>query len=155
MTCSHCFTEMPDISAFCPGCGRQVRARIPPSAASGRQQALAGALAYVLAVPAIFLLALPVFKSSRFVRFHCWQSLLFLVASALLALAVRLLFVVLSLFAWVGFLLAWLCAGIAALGVLVIWAVLVTKAALGETYELPGIGAVAERLAGGPKAALS
>jgi uncharacterized membrane protein len=56
--------------------------------------------------------------------------------------------VILSVFSWVGFLLAWLCAGVAALAVVVLWAVLVAKAAQGESYELPLIGSVAERLAG-------
>lgn len=148
MTCSHCRAEMPEISSFCPACGRPVGARFEPLLSTDRKQAMLGALAYVLAVPAIVLLALPTLKASRFIRFHSWQSLLFLIATALVVVGVRLLFVILSVLSWVGFLLAWLSAGIAALAIVVVWAVLVAKAAQGEAYELPLIGVVAGRLAG-------
>jgi uncharacterized membrane protein len=147
MTCSHCLAEMPEISRFCPVCGRRVDGE-DALLFGHRREAVLGALAYVLAVPAIVLLVVPALKASRFLRFHSWQSLLFLIASALLAVAVRVIFVILSVFSWVGFLLAWLCAGVAALAIVVLWAVLVAKAAQGESYELPLIGSVAERLAG-------
>ena len=150
MTCSHCLAEMPEISQFCPACGRRVGAPAEPPVAVGPKQAMLAAVAYLLAVPAILLLAVPALKATRFIRFHAWQSLFFLIATALFAAALRLLFVILSVFSWVGFLVAWLAVGIAMLAIVTLWAVLVAKAAQGETYELPLIGPVAERLAGEP-----
>lgn len=148
MTCPHCLAEMPEVSVFCPGCGHRVADDLEPTPPVGRNQAILGALAYVLALPALAFLAIPALKSARFIRFHSWQSLLFLIATTLVAVLVRLLFVILALFSWVGFLLAWLSLGIAALAVFVLWVVLVAKAAQGEEYELPVIGPLAERLAG-------
>jgi uncharacterized membrane protein len=55
--------------------------------------------------------------------------------------------VVLSLFPFLGFLLAWLLAGIVALAMFFLWIAMVTKAALGEVYELPFIGERAASLA--------
>jgi uncharacterized membrane protein len=57
------------------------------------------------------------------------------------------LFVVLSLFPYPGFLLAWLTAGLVALAVFFLWIATVTKAALGEAFELPFIGGWATSLA--------
>ena len=50
------------------------------------------ALAYITFVPAIFFLILPRYNQSKYVRFHCWQSIL-------LNLAAFLVSVVLTLFA--------------------------------------------------------
>src|SRR3954471_21457710 len=109
MICSNCDAPMPDVSAFCPACGISVAE--PHTAVNSRDRAL-GALAYVGLVPAIILLLIPALRGNRFVRFHSWQSVLFTVASALLALALKLLVVILGILPVVGFLLAWLSLGI-------------------------------------------
>jgi uncharacterized membrane protein len=149
MICSYCSAEMPEISSFCPACGRAVdrpggedqifAARVP--------DLLLGTLAYVTLVPAIVFLVVSSLGSSRFVRFHAWQSILFAVASGMAALATRLLFFVLSVIPFVGFLLAWLSIGLVALAIVVLWGVLVLKAALGEAFELPWLGPLAAHLA--------
>ena len=149
MICSYCSTEMPEISAFCPACGLSVDGgrsedQILPA---GVRDLLLGSLAYVALVPAIVFLAVPSLGSSRFVRFHAWQSILFVVASAIAGLATRLLFFVFPVIPFVGSLLAWLSIGLVVLGIVVLWGVLVLKAALGEAFELPWLGPLAAHLA--------
>ena len=135
---------MPDVSAFCPACGVSVAES--PGAVDSRDRAL-GAVAYVGLIPAIILLLIPALRGNRFVRFHSWQSVLFTIASALLGLALKVLFVILAILPVIGFLLAWLSLGIGSMGIFILWVVLLVKAALGHYYELPLIGPVAEQLA--------
>ncbi|PYV50288.1 MAG: hypothetical protein DMG92_08225 [Acidobacteria bacterium] len=144
MICSNCDAPMPDVSSFCPACGQAVALEL--DTIDSRQKLLA-VLAYVGLIPAIILLVIPALRGDRFVRFHAWQSILFSVSSALLGLALRLLFVVFSILPLVGFLLAWLSLGIGTLGVFILWIVLVVKAAQGQHYELPLIGPLATELA--------
>ena len=151
MICAYCDAEMPEISGFCPECGRAIN-----SAASGEdgeakapslRLALLGALAYVATVPAVVCLAIPRLRRDRFARFHCWQSVLFGLLTLLALVAMRLWFALLSLLPGIGFLLACLSVGIACLALMMLWLVLVVKAALGQTYQLPWIGRQAARLA--------
>jgi uncharacterized membrane protein len=135
---------MPDVSAFCPACGLSLAET--PGAIDSRDRAL-GALAYVGLIPAVVLLLIPALRGNRFVRFHSWQSVLFTIASTLLGLALKLLFVVLAILPVVGFLLAWLSLGIGSMGIFILWLVLLVKAALGNYYQLPLIGPFAEQLA--------
>jgi len=137
---------MPEISVFCPGCGRSVNAPGALSAADTRD-ALLGGLAYVTVIPAILFLAVPALKSSRFVRFHSWQSVFFGIASAVTVFLIKLLFTILSLLPVVGFLLAWLSVGVAFIGIVVTWVALAAKAVQGQSYELPVIGRKAAQLA--------
>jgi uncharacterized membrane protein len=92
-------------------------------------------------------LLIPALRGNRFVRFHSWQSVLFTIASALLGLVLKLLFVILAILPVVGFLLAWLLLGIGSMGIFFLWVVLLIKAALGNYYQLPLIGPLAEQLA--------
>ena len=149
MICSYCSSEMPEISAFCPGCGRSVDhvGTDNPISAARVEDSILGTLAYVGVLPAIVFLAVRRLGSSRFVRFHSWQSILFAVASALAGLATRLLFFVLSVIPFGGFLLAWLLIGLVVLALVVLWGVLALKAALGEAFELPWLGPLAAHLA--------
>lgn len=113
-----------------------------------RDRALS-AVGYVGIIPAIVFLVIPALRGNSFIRFHSWQSVMFSVASVILALALRLFFVIFSLLPIVGFLLAWLLLGIGGLGVFMLWIVLVVKAAQGHKFDLPIIGPLAERLATG------
>jgi uncharacterized membrane protein len=146
MTCSHCAAEMPDISAFCPVCGRSVSA---PEIliATDRRDAFLGALAYVTVAPAIVFLAVSGLKSSRFVRFHSWQSVFFGIATAVTAVLIKVLFAIFSILPGIGFLLAWLSVGIAFIAIVVAWVALAVKALQGRSYELPLIGHIAAQLA--------
>ena len=141
---------MPEVSAFCPGCGRSVRQALDdgiPEVTPLSRNAFLGAIAYVGILPSIVLLFLPALRENRFVRFHAWQSLLLGGCMAVVAIVTKLLFMVLSLFPFLGFLLAWLLAGLVALATFFLWIAIVAKAALGEAYELPFVGERAANLA--------
>jgi uncharacterized membrane protein len=142
---------MPEISVFCPGCGRAVQPDVEnapvPEVAPLSRDALLGAVAYIAFVPALILLFLPALKGVRFIRFHSIQALLFVLGVVVVGGATRLLFVILAFFPFVGFLLAWLIGGLVALAVVFVWIVAVVKAALGDAYELPVIGPLAARWA--------
>jgi uncharacterized membrane protein len=135
---------MPDVSAFCPACGLSVAET--PGAVNSQDRAL-GAVAYIGMIPAVILLLIPALRGNRFVRFHSWQSVLFTIASAVLGVVLKLLFMVLAILPVVGFLLAWLSLGIGSMGIFILWIVLLVKAALGNYYQLPVVGPLAERLA--------
>lgn len=153
MICSYCSAEMPEISMFCPGCGRAVKPADSEAtvsiAASSRSDSLIAAVSYASPIPAILFLAIPglKFNNSAFVRFHSWQSILFSVATIIVGFLVRLVFAILSFIPWVGFLFAWLSIGVVSLAVVILWIVLVVKAAQGEAYELPKLGSMALHLA--------
>jgi uncharacterized membrane protein len=131
--CSRCDTPMPADAAFCPGCGRSMK-----SVASAER--LAAASGYFTLVPAVVLLFLPAFRSSRFVRFHAWQSI-FLWGVFFLA---SLIGILLSNIAAAVVLL--LLGILGSLAMFFLWIVLSLKAWQGECFELPLFGSLAERL---------
>jgi uncharacterized membrane protein len=146
MICSHCASEMPDVSSFCPGCGRSIHEEAEHLNATSTQEALLGAVAYLTFIPAALFLAIPAFKNKSFLRFHAWQSLFFAGITLVLGAAMRLIFAILSFVPFIGFLFAWLSVGLLFLAVVVLWAVLVVKAGQGQAYELPWLGQFAARL---------
>ena len=148
MICSHCASEMPEISAFCPACGRSILEDVEHRTASDTQEALLGTLAYLTFIPAIFFLLIPAFRNKPFLRFHAWQSVFFVGVTLVLGLATKLIFAILSFVPFVGFLFAWLSVGLVFLAVVVLWAVLVVKAGQGQAYQLPWLGQFAARLSG-------
>jgi uncharacterized membrane protein len=137
MICSKCSAEMPEISAYCPACGYPVNAASDPLRANDLTDKLLAAIAYV--VPGV--------RLRPFVRFHAWQAVLFVAGTCVLAVIVRLLFLVFSVFPFGGFMFAWLLVGVGVIAISIMWAALVAKAALGHRYELPFIGPWAVRLA--------
>jgi uncharacterized membrane protein len=147
MICSNCAAEMPGISAFCPACGSSVNADSDSFRASDVTDHILGAVAYVAVVPAVVLLIIPALRHRLFVRFHAWQGLLFTAAVCVIALVLRLLFLLFSILPLGGSLIAWLLIGVGALAVTILWATLLVKAALGDGYELPFVGDWAARLA--------
>jgi uncharacterized membrane protein len=148
MICTHCSTEMPNISVYCPSCGHSVDSSSDEPCTADSREALLGAAAYVAVFPAIVLLAIPATRTSRFVRFHSWQSLLFAGATVVTGLVLKLLFLVLSMVPAVGFLFSWLLGGVVSIAFVVLWAVLFVKVLQRDCYELPVIGPLAARLAG-------
>jgi uncharacterized membrane protein len=147
MICAHCSTEMPDVSSYCPVCGEPVHDRSAGFTALNLMDGVLGALAYFWVIPAIVLLSVPATRRSGFVRFHAWQGLLFAGSAMIVALVLRLAFMIFSVLGSLGFLVAWLLVGVAAIAVGIIWLALVIKAILGHSYELPFIGPVASSLA--------
>jgi uncharacterized membrane protein len=106
---------------------------------------VAGALAYFTFVPALIFLGLMPFKRNHFVRFHSFQSIYLLISGVLIALVMRLMFPLLTLIPWLGYLLAWLIVLLGLLAWTLLWAVAVVKAFQGELFKLPVIGGLAER----------
>jgi uncharacterized membrane protein len=152
MICTYCSATMPEVSAFCPGCGRAVESEAESSAsvpdvAPLSRDALVAAIAYVTFVPAVVVLLIPALRNVRFVRFHSLQSLLFALATLVIGGATRLMFAILPVLPFVGFLLAWLVVGLVALAMVFLWIVIMVKAALGDAYELPVIGRFAADVA--------
>jgi uncharacterized membrane protein len=140
MICSYCDAPMPDVSSFCPACGRSTAA--DEFATNDFRDRALSVLAYVGLLPAIVFLLVPALRHSRSIGFHSWQSVLFSIASLIVALLLRLMFFVFSFLA----LLAWLLLGIGALGIFMLWLVLTVQAARGRGFELPVIGPLAARL---------
>lgn len=138
---------MPDVAAFCPGCGRRM---IDAPAALGRvgflSENVAGALAYVTFIPPIIFLWRNPFRQNHFVRFHSLQSIFLVLAGVVVAIALRLAFFVLSLLPKIGLLLASLVVLLAAIAWFILWLVTLVKALQGELFKLPVIGGLAERM---------
>jgi len=106
---------------------------------------LIAALAYLTFIPAILLMLVPAYRQNRFIRFHAFQSILFTVSAMLLAIAVRILFSILTLIPAIGFLMAWLVMTVVALGLAILWLVLLVKALQGQSFRLPVIGNLADK----------
>jgi uncharacterized membrane protein len=147
MICPDCSSEMPEISAYCPGCGRSMHTDVETPKALDAGEAVLGAMAYFAIIPAVLFLAVPAFRSKPFLRFHAWQAILFAVATTVIGFATRLIFAILSFVPFIGFLFAWLSVGLVFLAFVVLWAVLVVKAGQGQAYELPWLGHFAHQLA--------
>lgn len=114
---------------------------------TGLKPPLAGSLAY-LAGPFSGALLLATETTSRFVKFHAWQSLVglgVLGTAALLFLALAFLLLLFSptLF-WT---MLWLSA-IAAVVWVIVWAICVVQAYRGRLWKIPLAGNFAERRAG-------
>ena len=86
------------------------------------------------------------FKRNRFVRFHSFQSIFLAAATIVAAIAMRILYSVLALIPALGYLLAWLASAVVLMGWVILWLVLVVKALQGETFRLPWIGNLAEKM---------
>jgi uncharacterized membrane protein len=139
---------MPEIAAFCPGCGRPMPTL---SAARGRvgilPERIAGGLAYLTFIPAIIFLTLDPYRRNVFVRLHSVQCLLLCAATLLTAAVLRLLAYVLFLIPVVGILLVLVISVVAGLAAFFLWLVLITKAFQGHFFKLPVLGEIAERYA--------
>jgi uncharacterized membrane protein len=160
---------MPENVAFCPGCGRRMwipgqdakkPAATPPvihtpamppvtvtaaSVPSQFKDNLLAALAYITFIPAVVFVVLEPFKRDRFIRFHAFQSIFLTVATMVIAIALRILYSILTLVPVVGYLMAWLAVAVAVLGWGILWLVLLVKALQGQSFRLPVIGSLAEK----------
>lgn len=172
IVCGYCGASMPDISEFCPQCGRPLRERTSFSseefepadvaevaadrgAGSAEEAAaavdvpavpwsdrLVGAAAYLTFVPALFFIFLKQFQTRRFVRFHAFQSVFFWAGVVVLVLVGLMA-------STLGWLLVWLVLwSLVGLALFFTWVVLAVKALQGEWFELPWLGALAGQQAG-------
>jgi uncharacterized membrane protein len=108
----------------------------PQPAQSGLSDNAAGALAYVTIIPAIIFLIVEPYNRNSFIRFHAWQSIF--LGIAWFACSVIM---VVPILGWIigilGILLCFVC-----------WIICLAKAAGGQRFKLPIIGAFAEKQAG-------
>ena len=146
LSCPRCGIQMPDNTAFCPGCGWNT-AQPVIGTTGGIRDNIAAALAYVTFIPAIVFLVVAPFKRNRFIRFHSFQSIFLTIAAVVASLALKLVFLVLSLIPLLGHLLLLLISVIVFLGCVVLWLVLVVKALQGDLFKLPFLGDAAEKQA--------
>lgn len=135
--CAECGEALPAVGTYCPACGTPVAEPKPALGKTGGiPDRVAGAVAYLFVVPAIFFLLRNPFRKNRFIRFHAWQSILMAAATlAMFALLFTMMGKVLIIFASI----------IVAIGWFILWLVLMVKALQGELFELPWIGKLAMR----------
>lgn len=152
-SCSECAAQMPDSAAFCPGCGRSMRAPKPaePTADPGTKS-VAAALAYVTFIPALVFVSANRYRQNSFVRFHSLQCLMLWFGAIVLGIILWLLNSAFFMIPLIGPLIAVLVPVLAGLAALVLWPVLLVKAYQGERFKLPGIGVFAERYSANPSA---
>jgi len=109
---------------------------------------MAGAIAYITFLPALLFLFLQSYRKNSFVRFHSVQCLLCWLIGVTVTVLLRLLNLLLMFIPVVGPLLSLLLPVVVVLAAGLIWVVLLVKAAQGERYALPWIGAIAEEYSG-------
>jgi uncharacterized membrane protein len=119
----------------------------PAPSSTGLRPPLAGVLAY-LAGPFSGALLVAIEETSRFVKFHAWQSLVglgVLGVAALICLGLAFLMLLISPAIFWGML--WFAA-IGAAAWVVLWATCMVQAYRGRVWKLPFAGPYAERRAG-------
>ena len=134
--CTACGAPLPNVGSFCPACGNKTRPRLTLGTTGGIPDQIAGALAYLTVVPAIFFLLREPYKKNPFIRFHSWQSIILAVITVLLFATVLMA---------MGQVVMILTGAILAVGWFILWLVLIVKALQGEMFELPLLGKLAER----------
>jgi uncharacterized membrane protein len=163
---------------FCPSCGAAVEGRFcskcgavveaaprdaspagsppPPStgaAAAGLEDNVAGALCYLVGfVTGVLFLVVEPYSKRPFVRFHAFQSILFCAGWIALSIALSIAFgIVGAVLHFFWFILGPVRMLVELLGLL-IWLFCMYKAYNREWYQLPLVGPIAAKQAGGPSA---
>jgi uncharacterized membrane protein len=124
----------------------------PPSAypaqSSGLADNMAGALCYLLGVlTGVLFLVLEPYNRNRTIRFHAFQSIFVWVAAVALWIVVTMVSIMLSTIPFVGFMISVLLHFGVALGIFVLWLMLMYKAYNNERWVLPVVGPLAEKQA--------
>jgi len=104
---------------------------------------VAGVIAYITFVPAVFFLFLKPFKRNPFVRFHSFQNLFLWVAGLACMVAGGVLGAILQLIPFMR-VLVFPFAGLLGLAWFFLWILLVVKAYRHEMFKLPYLGDLAE-----------
>lgn len=143
--CSACGAQMPEGSATCPVCARSAGAANQGAvggATGGMTDNVAGMLAYVTIIPAIVFLVMEPYNRNRFIRFHAFQSIFFVVAWTVIWIALSIVGMI-PVLGWAT-LIIWPLVG---LGGLIVWIILLLKSYQGQMFKLPIIGDMAEKQA--------
>jgi len=154
---------------YCPTCGAQIQGRFcekcgalveagparaagdqpGPATAAGLQDNAAGALCYLFGfVTGIIFLVLEPYNKRPFVRFHAFQSILFCVAWIALSMALNIVIGMagLAMHMWWIFIPLRLLIGLIGF---VLWIFCMYKAYNKELFQLPIVGPIAAKQAGG------
>jgi len=111
---------------------------------SGLSENAAGGLAYITIIPAIIFLLVAPYNRSSYVRFHSWQCIFLAIAWIVIDVAIGILGRVTTLLSWFAFGLY----PLVALGMLILWLIVLIKAFNGERFKLPVVGELADKQAG-------
>ena len=142
--CASCGSLLAEGALACASCGATAGQSVgggaaPATATTGLTESLAGALAYVTFLPALFFLVFEPYNKNPFVRFHSFQCIFLTGAWIVLWFALTLLG---SAVFWASLLI--LPLGLAGIG---LWIVLILKAYQGRIFKIPVIGDLAEKRA--------
>lgn len=137
--CNQCGTQIPEGATMCAPCSARMRGVAPAPTAGGMTDNVAGMLAYVTIIPAIVFLLIEPYNRNRFVRFHAFQCIFFLVGVFILHIAI-------SIFPFMG-LFTLPLHGLISLGTIVVLIICALKANQNELYKLPIVGDMAEKQA--------
>ena len=141
--CPSCGSQIPAGAVACPACAGGGGTAVATTPASGLTDNVAGMLAYVTIIPAILFLVLEPYNKKRFIRFHSFQNIFFVIAWVVVGVALSFIAAI-PVLGWLT-LLIWPLLG---LGGLVLWILLLVKAYQGQMFKLPIIGDMAEKQAG-------
>lgn len=111
---------------------------------SGLSDNAASAISYFTFLPAIAFLLLPSYKSSDYIRFHAWQSVLFCISAFIFDIVLGSI-ALLTLF--LGTVALAYTLRVLSLLWLVLWLACVIQAARGKRFRIPLLGSIAEKLA--------
>jgi uncharacterized membrane protein len=137
--CPSCGSPLPTGSATCSSCGATVEpiAGFETAAvATGLTDNLAGALAYLTFLPAVFFLMLEPYNKNRFVRFHSFQCIFLSIVWFAFSFA----------FTLVPF-LGWALIFVMPFLGLILWIVVIVQAFRGQTFKVLVVGDLAEKYA--------
>ena len=111
---------------------------------SGLSDNTASTISYFTFFPAIAFLLLPNYKSSEYIRFHAWQSVLLCITAFVFDIILGSI-ALLTLFPGTVA-LTYILRALSLLW-LVLWVICVIKAATGKRFRIPVLGSIAEKLA--------
>ena len=152
--CGKCGSAVNEGIAFCPQCGAAIAPPaaqpyvpyVPPAAASGMQENVAGMLCYLLGwlTGIIFLLI----DKRPFVRFHAAQSIVVFGVLHVIQIVLAYAWVGTAYYGSGGWGLHWMLSSLISLLTFIAWIVLMVMAYQGKKFEVPVAGGIAQNLAG-------
>lgn len=140
---------MPDAANNCPSCGKGAGAAAPAAQSSGGGLAdnVAGLLAYITLLPAIFFLVVEPYNKNKFIRFHSFQCLFMAGAWIACFIGLGILGTMIAFVAPLMGLLMIPLYFVAGFGFFVLVVICLIKAYSGQMWKVPFIGNLAEKQA--------
>jgi uncharacterized membrane protein len=144
--CNMCGAQVADGTTTCAACASRAPAA-PAANTGGMADNVAGMLAYITIIPAIIFLVMEPYNKNRFVRFHSFQNLFFVVGLFACWIAFVILSMVLAFIPILGHIVMALLWLTLSLGSFIVWIIMVIKANQGQMWKLPFVGDLAEKQA--------